>query len=157
MSGRFDLRSHRDPRVGLRAERAKLHDEDVAAASELMSLARSRADAILQDAHREAEALLEAARATGRGIVAEAEAEAAGVRGITFERPERTAAPGGDPVDLNTATADDLRVAGLSITQARRVIARRERTGPYETVEQLAELPGMPSAVLARIRSRLRV
>ena len=143
--------------MGLRAERAKLQEEDALAASDLMSVARARAIAIVAEAREEAESLLEAARATGRGIVAEAEAQAAAVRVSIEAEPDAVPANRGEPIDLNEASAEDLQVAGLSITQARRVVARRERSGRYESIEQLAELPGMPTSVLERIRPRIRV
>ena len=143
--------------MGLRAERAKLQEDDALAASDLMSVARARAIAIVAEARQEAESLLEAARATGRGIVAEAVAQAAAIDEGTAADPEPASKPPAEPIDLNEASTEDLRVAGLSITQARRVVARRERNGPYASVEQLAELPGMPSGVLERLRSRVRV
>ena len=137
---------------------------------------------MLEDAEREAEEMLEAARATGRGIVAEAEREALAMRRkaeaqrdqarvllrdakqlVARARSKRAPTPPnghalpGRPIDLNEATAEDLRLLGLSTTQARRVIARRERDGAYTAVDQLGELPGMPAPLLAQVRSRLKV
>ena len=141
-----------------------------------MQVTYARVHAMLAKAERDAEQTLETARATGRGIVAEAEREAAALRDQartvlanakklkSMARGPAAGAPAAlptgevrDAVDLNAATVEDLRVIGLSLTQARRVVSRRDREGAYLRVEQLAELPGMPSALLERIEPRLRV
>jgi DNA uptake protein ComE-like DNA-binding protein len=178
LPGRFESKVHRDPRDRLRAERTRLLDQDVDEASELMQVTYARVHATLAKAERDAEQTLETARATGRAIVAEAEREAVALRDqaravLANAKKLKSMArgpgagapafvPGGsretpDPVDLNAATVEDLRVIGLSLTQARRVVSRRDREGAYLGVEQLAELPGMPSALLERIEPRLRV
>ena len=187
MPNRFDLRASRDPSVGLRAERTRLRGRDVDEASDLMRVAHARARTLLDEAEQEAEEMLEAARAAGRGIVAEAEEDARAVRTEAIlqrdkarellrdakqlvartklghvpapvpPKPAGRNGHAGEPIDLNAASAEDLRVAGLSVTQARRVIARRERDGAYESIDQLAELPGMPAALLTMLKQRLLV
>ncbi len=196
MASRFDRRAHRDPRLGLRAERTKLLNEDIVEASEVMHEARTQATYLVESAQREAEELLEAARATGRGLISQAERDAEAIReGAALDRelardllnnakatvakarksaeaasraalPTPLAAdpdqgfalePKAEPIELNEASMVDLRAAGLSITQARRVIGRRDDSGPYASVEELAELPGMPAELVARIKPHLRV
>jgi competence ComEA-like helix-hairpin-helix protein len=150
-----------------------------------MQIAHARARAMVDDAEREIDEMLEAARAAGRGIVAEAEDDAHSIRSEAIlqrdkarallddakqlvARAHTKRAPLQPPkanghrrsnsrLDLNAASAEDLRAAGLSLTQARRVVARREREGAYSAVEQLAELPGMPAPLFEQVRSRLKV
>jgi DNA uptake protein ComE-like DNA-binding protein len=70
--------------------------------------------------------------------------------------PEPAAAPAGDRLDLNQAGFDELRAAGLSVTQANRVIAYRDRLGGYGSVDDLDKVPGFPRALLAELKDRLQ-
>lgn len=57
-------------------------------------------------------------------------------------------------VNLNTATAeqlDALPVPGLGAARSRHVVEYRQAHGPYTTVAQLGEVPGLPAAVAARL------
>ena len=47
-----------------------------------------------------------------------------------------------DQVDLNSATFEDLRELGFSVTQATRVITHRERQNGFKSVDDLADVPG---------------
>jgi competence ComEA-like helix-hairpin-helix protein len=68
------------------------------------------------------------------------------------------ARPAGDPLDLNTATADDLAVLpGIGRGAAGRVVEHRAANGPFSSVEQLAEVEGFDAARVARVAGRLRV
>jgi competence protein ComEA len=58
-------------------------------------------------------------------------------------------------VSLSEASLEALRAAGMSITQARRVLMFREAHGGFESIDQLDELPGFPASQLAAIKSRL--
>jgi DNA uptake protein ComE-like DNA-binding protein len=76
---------------------------------------------------------------------------------------EESRAPGGDEspaeesLDLNAASFAQLRSAGMSVTQAGRVLAHREHSGSFSTVDQLAELPGFGHDLVEALRSRMRV
>ena len=65
-----------------------------------------------------------------------------------------TNAPG-DRVKLNDATFEELRELGFSVTQATRVITYRERQKGFTSVDDLAEVPGMPDDFLAEVRPKL--
>ena len=67
-----------------------------------------------------------------------------------------SAAPDG-AVDLNTASYDELRDLDLTITQAKRVIAYRERSGGFSSLDQLDDLPGFPDEVRAELKRRVRL
>jgi DNA uptake protein ComE-like DNA-binding protein len=58
------------------------------------------------------------------------------------------------PLDINKASFEQLREVGLSVTQATRVIAYRERQG-FNSVDELGSVPGFPKRFLADVRDRL--
>ncbi len=62
---------------------------------------------------------------------------------------------GEDRVSLNDASFEELRDAGLSVTQTGRVLAYRERSGGFESVDELDSIPGFPKDFLATIKGRL--
>jgi competence protein ComEA len=67
--------------------------------------------------------------------------------------------PGGDtgPISINQATASDLEtLPGLGPVLAERIIAFREDNGPFETVEDLLEVPGIGEAKLASLRDLVK-
>jgi DNA uptake protein ComE-like DNA-binding protein len=45
----------------------------------------------------------------------------------------------------------------LSVTQATRLLRRREKQGGFESVDDLDELPGFPSSLRAELKSRVEV
>jgi DNA uptake protein ComE-like DNA-binding protein len=59
-------------------------------------------------------------------------------------------------VSLNAATFEQLRELGMSVTQAGRVLAYRERQG-FRAVDELNTIPGFPDGFLEGIRGRLTV
>ena len=74
--------------------------------------------------------------------------------------PEKT--PGSDTetrvarlVNLNDATFEQLRGMGMSVTQATRVIAYRERQGGFDSIDDIDQVPGFPKAFLADLKSQL--
>src|SRR4029450_13910944 len=58
---------------------------------------------------------------------------------------------GGAPVNLNSATFEELRGVNLSVTQATRVLAYRERFGGYQSVDELDKVPGFPHDLLTQV------
>jgi DNA uptake protein ComE-like DNA-binding protein len=64
---------------------------------------------------------------------------------------------GDSPLDVNTATFEQLRGLGLSVTQATRVIAQRERKGGFDSVADLATVPGLPTTLLSEIKDQVTV
>jgi competence ComEA-like helix-hairpin-helix protein len=63
----------------------------------------------------------------------------------------------GDRIDLNSATFEDLRDVGFSVTQATRVITYRERQSGFSSLDDLADVPGMPRTFLSEIKDKLTV
>jgi competence protein ComEA len=63
----------------------------------------------------------------------------------------------GAEISLNAATFEQLREHGLSVTQATRVLAYRERLGGYNSVDDLDEVPGFPGDFLEDFKRRVSV
>lgn len=60
-------------------------------------------------------------------------------------------------LNLNSATFEELREADLSVTQATRILAYRERFGGYRSVEDLEKVPGFPAELIESLRGRITV
>jgi DNA uptake protein ComE-like DNA-binding protein len=60
-------------------------------------------------------------------------------------------------LELNTVTVEGLRGLGLSITQAARIVTRRDATGGFGSLDELDEVPGIPSEQRAALRERLYI
>ena len=71
--------------------------------------------------------------------------------------PPAQAQPGGGQVDLNAVTFEQLRAEGLSVTQATRLLAHRERLGRFSSVDDLDQVAGLPQEQLEDLKRRSRV
>jgi DNA uptake protein ComE-like DNA-binding protein len=60
-----------------------------------------------------------------------------------------------DRVNLNTAGFEELRELGFSVTQATRVITFRERQKGFNSLDELADVPGMPQELLGEVSEKL--
>jgi competence ComEA-like helix-hairpin-helix protein len=89
----------------------------------------------------------------------EAEEEEAEEEEEEEEEPEDPVAPApaeaGSRLNLNRATFEQLRDIGFSVTQATRVITYRERQDGFESVDDLADVPGMPGEFLGDVKGKL--
>ncbi len=65
--------------------------------------------------------------------------------------------PEGTKLNLNSASYDELRSLGLSVTQTGRVLAQREHKGSFNSADELDEIPGFPGGFLAELKSHLEV
>lgn len=64
-----------------------------------------------------------------------------------------SAIPNDGGVDLNRATANQLaELHGIGPVLADRIVAHREEHGPFETIEDLLDVPGIGEAKLALLR-----
>jgi competence protein ComEA len=67
-----------------------------------------------------------------------------------------TSAP--EPIDLNTATAEQLdTLPGVGPATAAAIIDYRQQHGPFHSVDDLAQVRGIGDAKLAQLRDRVRV
>jgi len=63
-----------------------------------------------------------------------------------------------DPLDLNSATADELAdLPGLGSELAERIVEFRDVNGPFTSVDELADVSGMTPARLDRLTDRLTI
>ncbi len=63
--------------------------------------------------------------------------------------------PPGVPLNLNEATYEDLRRLRLSVTQAGRLLAYRDRAGGFKSLDELDAIPGFPKPFLTELKPRL--
>jgi competence protein ComEA len=63
-------------------------------------------------------------------------------------------AAAGTGINLNTVTFEELRGQGLSVTQATRLLAHRERLGGFGTLDDLDQVAGFPEDLLQDLKSR---
>ncbi len=83
---------------------------------------------------------------------------AARARPPTGERRGAAPAPSGTPVDINRATAEELRaLPGIGPVMAERIIAFREERGGFRKVDELMEVKGVGARTFARLQALVRV
>ena len=63
----------------------------------------------------------------------------------------------GESVALNSASYEELRGLGFSVTQTGRVLAFREEKGGFKSVDELDKIPGFPRSFLDQVKDRLTV
>ncbi len=69
--------------------------------------------------------------------------------------PPKTAAPS-QPVDINRASEDELRaLPGIGGVLAARIVATRERDGPFASLDDLRRVPGLGRAKLSKLGEAL--
>ena len=72
--------------------------------------------------------------------------------------PQEEILPDLSPLDLNTATVEELaQLPGIGEELARRMIEYREINGPFETTEQLMEVSGIGEGKFAALEGRITV
>jgi len=70
--------------------------------------------------------------------------------------PVATGGSGGGVVSLNQATAAEFEtLPGVGPVLAERIVAHRDENGPFESVDDLLDVPGIGEAKLASIRDRV--
>jgi competence protein ComEA len=98
-----------------------------------------------------------AATATGK---AQAEPKTASTQPATAEKSTPTLNKeqvSGDKVSINTASADELARAmnGVGLKKAQAIVSYREEYGPFKTIDDLRQVPGMGGALVERNLSHL--
>jgi competence ComEA-like helix-hairpin-helix protein len=82
-------------------------------------------------------------------------AERAAQRGKDAKAKKAKPRRSGPAVDVNKATFEEFRELGMSVTQATRLIAYRERLDGFDSVEDIETVPGIPKALFAEIKDQL--
>jgi DNA uptake protein ComE-like DNA-binding protein len=67
------------------------------------------------------------------------------------------ASQAGGTIELNAVTFEQLRTQGLSVTQATRLLAHRERVGRFQSVDELDEIAGFPREFAEELKRRSTV
>lgn len=81
-----------------------------------------------------------------------ADGGAAGRPGVSDRSGALDPPPGAEPVDLNRATADELRaLPGIGPVTAERIVAFRKENGRFARVADLIEVPGVGPRTLERL------
>ncbi len=76
----------------------------------------------------------------------------------TLARDTVAAAADGEPVNLNTATAQELEaLSGIGPVLAQRIIDYREQYGPFESIDELIEVKGIGPVLLEKLRGFVSV
>jgi DNA uptake protein ComE-like DNA-binding protein len=70
---------------------------------------------------------------------------------------QQQAPSAGGTINLNTVTFEQLREETLTVTQATRLLAHRERLGRFGSVDELDQVPGFPQEVLEDLKRRSTV
>lgn len=67
------------------------------------------------------------------------------------------AAAAPEPIDVNTATAEELAAAmtGVGLKKARAIVADREENGPFPSIEDLVRVRGIGEATVDSNRDRV--
>lgn len=62
-------------------------------------------------------------------------------------------------ISINQATAEQLAAGmnGIGLKKAQAIVDYREQYGPFTTIEQLKEIPGIGNALVERNASRLKL
>jgi competence protein ComEA len=71
--------------------------------------------------------------------------------------PPAATGAGGGTIDLNSVSFEELRAQNLSVTQATRLLAHRERLGRFASVDDLDQVAGFPQDLLEDLKRRSRV
>ncbi len=72
--------------------------------------------------------------------------------------PQEEILPDLSPLDLNTATEEELaELPGIGPELADRIVACREERGGFETIEEIMEVPGIGEGKFAALEGRVTV
>ena len=75
---------------------------------------------------------------------------------VPAPKPSKPRSRGKDSgIDVNEATFEQLRGLGLSVTQATRMIAYRERKDGFGSLDDLDTVPGIPKDLLGALKEKL--
>ena len=101
---------------------------------------------------------------TGQGNAANGAAQNGASQGGTQPQPARTltasgsAQKGSTPVNINTATAEELQsLPRIGPAMAQRIIAWREAHGGFRSVDELDAVPGIGPSMLENLRPLVTV
>lgn len=75
-----------------------------------------------------------------------------------IQAPQEDIQPDLSPLDLNSATAEELaQLPGIGEELARRIVEYRAENGPFEAVEEIMEVSGIGEGKFAALEDRITV
>lgn len=101
---------------------------------------------------------LAASSETGAKAAVQPKAESSSnAQGKKMEAVKSTDDDGGTQVSINNGSADDLArvMNGVGLKKAQAIVSYREEYGPFKTLEDLKQVPGMGHALVERNLSHL--
>jgi competence protein ComEA len=78
-------------------------------------------------------------------------------RSVAPPPPAEDAPPAPPTLNLNASTYEQLRALGLSVTETGRILAHRETTGGFRSLDELDSIPGLTPEALAELKRRVSV
>ena len=79
-------------------------------------------------------------------------------RGVSAENAETAEAAAREPLDINTATAEELQgLMGIGPVLAQAIVDYRTEHGPFRSVDELLEVSGIGESKLGGIRDEVTV
>lgn len=93
-----------------------------------------------------------AAEPVAKSPATQAKADATGVAQSKATQPAKASDDEGTGVSINSASAEDLArvMNGVGLKKAQAIVSYREEYGPFKTVEDLKQVPGMGSSLVER-------
>ncbi|MEG0099144.1 MULTISPECIES: helix-hairpin-helix domain-containing protein [Citrobacter] len=93
-----------------------------------------------------------AAEPVGKNQVAQTKADSSGAAQSKATAPTKASDDEGTRVSINTASAEDLArvMNGVGLKKAQAIVSYREEYGPFKTVDDLKQVPGMGSSLVER-------
>lgn len=93
-----------------------------------------------------------AAEPVAKSQATQTKAENSGVAQSKATLPAKASDDEGTRVSINSASAEDLAqvMNGVGLKKAQAIVSYREEYGPFKTVEDLKQVPGMGSSLVER-------
>ena len=93
-----------------------------------------------------------AAEPVAKSLATQTKAENSGAAQSKATLPAKASDDEGTRVSINSASAEDLArvMNGVGLKKAQAIVSYREEYGPFKTVEDLKQVPGMGSSLVER-------
>lgn len=93
-----------------------------------------------------------AATSAAKSAAVETKADAPASASVKAALPAKAGDDEGTRVSINTASAEELArvMNGVGLKKAQAIVSYREEYGPFKTVDDLKQVPGMGSALVER-------
>ncbi|MDM2844093.1 helix-hairpin-helix domain-containing protein [Citrobacter sp. Cpo090] len=93
-----------------------------------------------------------AAEPVAKSLATQTKAENSGAAQSKATLPAKTSDNEGTRVSINSASAEDLArvMNGVGLKKAQAIVSYREEYGPFKTVDDLKQVPGMGSSLVER-------